>query len=157
MSRTPAKIISAALTLGLLAGCASTQVPTDVASTGMPNAEVALRRSLDQVNQDMAAIGSMRPVSYASTPSEPVVPAELQRPVQFVWVGPLDAGVRKLANSIGYSVAVTGPPTPQPVAVQINVSGQVISVFRALGEQAGSLATVRVDPLHHQIQVTHHV
>ncbi len=157
MSRTPARTISAVLTLGLLAGCASTHVPTDVASPGMPNAELALRRSLDQVNQDMTAIGAMQPAGYTAAQTEPVVPAELQKPVQFVWSGSLDAGVKKLATSIGYTVAVTGPPTPQPVAVSINVSGQVITVFRALGDQAGTQATVQVDPLHHQVEVTHHV
>jgi hypothetical protein len=30
-------------------------------------------------------------------------------------------------------------------------------VFQALGEEAGSRATVQVDPLHHQVQVIHHV
>ena len=30
-------------------------------------------------------------------------------------------------------------------------------VFQALGEEAGTRATVQVDPLHHQVQVIHHV
>jgi defect in organelle trafficking protein DotD len=144
--------------LGLLAGCASTNVPTDVATTGMPNAELALRRTLDQVNADMTQIGGMQPASdVASAPATPVVPAELEKPVQFVWNGPLDAGVTKLANSIGYSVAVSGPQDPQPLIVAVNVHGQVLAAFQALGTQAGAVATVEVDPLHHQVQVVHHV
>ena len=152
-----AKILPALLALGLLAGCASPTVPTDVATTGMPNAEQALRRTIDQVNGDMARIGGMRPVSYASAAATPVVPDELQKPVHFMWSGSLDDGVRKLAASVGYSVAVFAPQNARPIAVAINVNGQVIGAFRALGNQAGTRATVEVDPLHRQVEVIHHV
>lgn len=152
-----ARIVPAALGLGLLVGCASTNVPTDVSTTGMPNAELALRRMLDQVNSDMTQIGGMQPAAYAATNPAPVVPAELEKPVQFVWSGLLDAGVKKLANSIGYSVVVSGPQNPQPLIVAVNVNGQVLGAFQALGSQAGAIATVEVDPLHHQVQVVHHV
>jgi defect in organelle trafficking protein DotD len=157
MCPKPIRIIPAFLTIGLLAGCASTHVLTDVATMGMPNAELALRRTLDQVDSDMTQIGGMQPGGYAAATASPVVPAELEKPVQFVWNGPLDAGVKKLANSIGYSVAVTGPQNPQPVLVQVNINGQVIGAFQELGSQAGAIATVQVDSLHHQVQVVHHV
>ena len=153
-----AKTVMALLALGLLAGCASTVVPTDVSMTGMPNAELALRRTLDQVNGDMTQIGGMLPASYAeATAAAPVLPGELQKPVQFVWTGPLDAGVRKLATSIGYAVVVSAPDNAQPISVAVNVDGQVIGAFRALGDQAGTIATVQVDPQHRQVQVIHHV
>jgi defect-in-organelle-trafficking protein DotD len=158
MQMISAKACSSFLCIGLLAGCASTNVPTDVSTTGMPNAELALRRTLDQVNADMTQIGGMQPARDAATaPTTPVVPAELEKPVQFVWSGPLDAGVKKLANSIGYSVAVSGPRNPQPLNVAVNVNGPVLGAFQALGTQAGAIATVEVDPLHHQVQVVHHV
>jgi defect-in-organelle-trafficking protein DotD len=151
------RIVPAVLGLTLLAGCASTNVPTDVSIVGMPNAEMALRRTLDHVNADMTQIGGMQPTAYAATTPAPVVPAELEKPVQFVWSGPLDAGVKKLANSIGYSVVVSGPRNPEPLIVAVNVDGQVLGAFQALGTQAGAVATVEVDPLHHQVQVMHHV
>lgn len=159
MSNHLAKAIPALLAIGLLAGCASTpQVPTDVATTGMPNAELALHRTLDQVNAEMTQIGGMQPQgSMAAASAAPVVPDDLQKPVQFVWTGPLDAGVQKLAASIGYTVAIVGPPNPQPLPVVVNVDGQVLGAFQALGTQAGTAATVEVDPLHHQVQVVHHV
>jgi defect-in-organelle-trafficking protein DotD len=157
MRTMTARIVPALLGFGLLGGCAATNVPTDVSTTGMPNAELALRRTLDQVNGDMTQIGGMQPAGYAAATATPVVPAELEKPVQFVWNGPLDAGVKKLANSIGYSVAVSGPQNPQPLIVAVNVNGQVLGAFQALGTQAGAIATVAVDPLHHQIQVVHHV
>ena len=159
MSRNRATVMPALLAVGLLAGCAGTpQVPTDVATTGMPNAELALHRTLDQVNSEMTQIGSMRPAAYgAGAQAAPVVPDDLQKPVQFVWTGPLDAGVQKLAASVGYTVAIFGPHNPQPVPVAVNVDGQVLGAFRALGMQAGTAATVDVDPLHHQIKVVHHV
>ncbi|NPD66341.1 DotD/TraH family lipoprotein (plasmid) [Lichenicola cladoniae] len=150
--------VGALLALGLLAGCASTVVPTDVSMTGMPNAELALRRTLDQVNGDMTQIGGMRPSGYAEAAANaPVLPGELQKPVQFVWTGSLDAGVRKLATSIGYTVVVSAPDDAQAISVAINIDGQVISAFRALGDQAGTTATVQVDPQHRQVQVIHHV
>lgn len=159
MSNHSAKAIPALLAIGLLAGCAGMpQVPTDVAATGMRNAELALHRTLDQVNAEMTQIGGMQPQgSMAAVSAAPVVPDDLQKPVQFVWTGPLDAGVQKLAASIGYAVAVFGPPNPRPVPVAVNVNGPVLGVFQALGTQAGTAATVEVDPLHHQVQVVHHV
>ena len=42
------------------------------------------------------------------------------------------------------------------IAIQLN-SVPAYQVFRALGEEAGALATVAVDPLHHQVQVIHYV
>ena len=152
------KMMPALLALGLLAGCATTSVPTDVAATGMPNAELALRRTLDQVSSEMTQIGGMQPIgTAAAAQATPVVPEELQKPVQFVWNGPLDAGVQKLAATIGYTVSVVAPQNPQPIPVAVNVSGQVLGAFQALGAQAGASATVEVDPLHHQVQVVHHV
>ncbi|WP_158746703.1 DotD/TraH family lipoprotein [Acidisphaera sp. L21] len=157
MRTMTARIVPALLGFGFLGGCAATNVPTDVSTTGMPNAELALRRTLDQVNGDMTQIGGMQPAGYAAATATPVVPAELEKPVQFVWNGPLDAGVKQLANSIGYSVAVSGPQNPQPLIVAVTVNGQVLGAFQALGTQAGAIATVAVDPLHHQVQVVHHV
>ena len=152
------KMMPALLALGLVSGCATTSVPTDVAATGMPNAELALRRTLDQVSSEMTQIGGMQPVgTAAAAQAAPVVPEELQKPVQFVWNGPLDAGVQKLAATIGYTVSVVAPQNPQPIPVAVNVSGQVLGAFQALGAQAGASATVEVDPLHHQVQVVHHV
>jgi defect-in-organelle-trafficking protein DotD len=154
-----AKLLPVLLGFGLLAGCAaSTAVPTDVATIGMPNAELALQRAIRQVNGDIAQIGTMQPAGYTSTETAtPIVPAELQKPVQFVWSGPLDAGVKKLADTIGYTVAVFAPKNGQALAVSVSLDGQVLSAFQALGTQAGSSATVQVDPQHHQVQVIHHV
>jgi len=158
MIRDKTKSVTALLLLGLLAGCAATGVASDVGTTGMPNPELALRRALDQVNSDMTEIGGMRPgAAVAAEKTGPVVPEELQGMVDFVWNGPLDAGVEKLAASIGYAVLVSGPPEFRPLPVAVNFSGQVLVAFRALGTQAGAAATVELDPLHHQVRVIHHV
>ena len=153
----PADRVLPALAVALLAGCATPNVPRTVDPTGMPSAELALQRAIARVNADMTRIGQISPVSYQVASTAPVVPAELQKPVQFVWTGPLDAGVRKLADSIGYTVVVSAPQNAKPLKVAVNVSGQVMGAFQALGTQAGTAATVEVDPLHHQVQVTHHV
>ncbi len=156
--RSVPKIFSVVAGVALLAGCATPNVPTTVETTGMPSAELALQRAIARVNSDMTRIGEASPGAYAvaATP-QAVIPAELQKPVQFVWTGPLDAGVRKLAASIGYTVYVSAPQNARPLVVAVNVSGQIVGAFQALGNQAGTAATVEVDPLHHQVQVTHHV
>ena len=64
----------------------------------------------------------------------------------------------KLAQSIGYTFYTTAPPDAQPISVTIQIASvSAFQVFQALGEEAGSRATVQVDPLHHQVQVIHHV
>jgi defect-in-organelle-trafficking protein DotD len=147
----------ALLALGLLAGCSTVQpVPTTVVTPGMPNPEVALRQSMLNVDAEMAELGQVTPA--AAVPSTPVVPEDLQRIVSFKWNGPLDQAVAKLAQSIGYTFYTTAPPNPQQVAVAIEIASvTAYQVFQALGEEAGTRATVEVDALHHQVQVIHHV
>ena len=63
----------------LAAGCAvAPAVPTEVAMTGMPSAELALRDSMRVVDAEMGKLGVM-----VSAPQRraagPVVPGELQR------------------------------------------------------------------------------
>ena len=147
------------LTTLLLAGCARVYpVPTDVAVPGMPNPETALRQSMSNVGAEMAELGKLSPTGVASAErAAPVVPEDLQRVVSFQWNGPLDQGVARLAQSIGYTFTLTTPPGVQPLPVSINVSSvPVYQVFRTLGEQAGGKATVQVDALRHQVDVIYH-
>jgi defect-in-organelle-trafficking protein DotD len=142
----------------LVSGCSSvTPVPTTVATPGMPNPEEALRQSMQHVDAEMAQLGQMSRAAV-QVAQQDVVPEDLQRTVTFTWNGPLDAGVAKLAASIGYTFYTTGPSTPQPLNVAIAISSvPVFRVFQALGEEAGTQATVQIDPQHHQVQVIHHV
>lgn len=204
--------------LVLLAGCAGQHVTTEIETTGMANPEVALRRSIDLVNNQMGELNGLRsvrpipamaalpasvapvavapgqavvtvprtPIASASAvtvapvtatppaiaplgsplvlafPPSPrsgaVVPEELQRPIGFAWNGPLDDGVRKVAAEVGYRVEVSGPPQPQPLAITVpNVTTTLIGALTTLGNQAGTAATVRVDPINRRIEVIHHV
>jgi defect-in-organelle-trafficking protein DotD len=150
-------LLPAALAGLLLGGCASTiPVPTTVETAGMPNPENALRQSMQHVDAEMSQLGQFSPRGDRAV--GPLVPEDLQRTVSFNWSGPLDKGVAKLAASIGYTFFTTGPAGAQevPVAVQIQ-SVPVLQVFQTLGEQAGANATVEVDPIHHSVQVIHHV
>ena len=149
-------LAGAALT-SLLAGCANTiPVPTTVEVAGMPNPEQALRVSMQHVDAEMAQLGQLSPGVQRIV--APLVPEDLQRSVSFTWSGPLDTGVAKLAQSIGYTFFTSGPPSQEPVPVAVQLGPvPVFQVFQALGDQAGARATVQVDPLHHQVQVIHHV
>ena len=153
-----APLVAALVGALALAGCATPTipVPTTVVTSGMPNPETALRDSINHVDAEMAELGQLGPT--VETASVPVIPEDLQRIVSFQWSGPLDNGVAKLAASIGYTFYVTGPPKPQPLVVSIQImSVPVYRVFQTLGEEAGSRATVQVDPQHHQVEVIHHV
>ena len=141
----------------LAAGCAGvTPVPTTVGVPGMPNPEEALQQSMQHVDAEMAELGRRTPTVARQV--QPVMPADLQRLVSFEWIGPLDQGVAKLAASIGYTFYTTAPANSQPLDVAIRLSSvPAYQVFQTLGAEAGTRATVQVDPLHHQVQVIHHV
>jgi defect-in-organelle-trafficking protein DotD len=143
--------------LVLLTGCASVRpVAPDVATTGMPNTELAVQRSIIDVS---AAMAELRGMAVAPPTLEPaVVAAELDRPVSMSWNGPLDAGVKTIADRVGYQVMVTGPQPAGPLRVAVNVTNVTALVaLQALGNAAGTAATVVVDPQHHLVEVDHHV
>lgn len=146
---------AAPLLLALLAaGCATPGVGTDVATTGMPNTEAALRDSMRVVDAEMGKLGVMSPSPRIAGP---VVPAELQKMVAFSYAGTLEDGVRQLAGNVGYAVAVVPPPPGrQPAQVAVSVrSVQVIQALQALGEAAGDRAMVTVDPVRRQVDVAY--
>ena len=141
----------------LLAGCAAEpKVPATVDVTGMPNTDLALQESLRQVDAAMAALRTLAPAVARN--DDPIVPAELQKIVTFAWQGPLDGAVRQLAASIDYTVRISGPHHPAALSVGIDSGPKPIAeLFRELGAAAGERATVELDPLHHRVEVTHHV
>ncbi len=145
--------------MSLLSACAGTpKIDPDVDAYGMPNAELALQRSIDRVDAAMLNLGGMSGTSRVSAVAGPVVAAELQRPLTFAWAGPIDTGVKALADRIGYRLVVTAPQNAVPVIVSVNmIDASALDLFQALGNAAGSQATVVVDPDHHQVQVQHHV
>jgi defect in organelle trafficking protein DotD len=148
--------IGGCFALTLLAGCAAIHVPTTVETPGMPNPERALQQSIGRVDSEMAELGQMNPM--ASQALAPVVPAELQRVVSFSYSGPIDRAITKLAAAVGYTAYVTAPVNAQPLDVGVDISNiTYYDLFRTIGDEAGTHATVVVDPLHHQVQVIHHV
>lgn len=150
----------------ILSACASvTPIPTDVASSGMANSEVALRQSMHTVEAQMTQLGGLVPRPRDNLAAAPVdrtspqgvLPEPLQRTISFAWDGPLDAGVARLAASVGYTFIVTAAPGTVPPLVSIAVRDvPAWQVFRALGEAAGTTATVRLVPVHAQVQVIYH-
>jgi defect-in-organelle-trafficking protein DotD len=150
--------VSALVMAVVLGGCATPvrPVPTIVVTAGMPNPEEALQQSIQHVDAEMAELGQLTPNRV--TTSIPVIPEDLQRLVTFKWSGPLDQGVARLAQSVGYFFFVTAPPGAQPLQVAVELTDvPAYEVFKALGEEAGTRATVELDPLHQQVQVIHHV
>ena len=139
----------------LLAGCANPpQVDPNVDTSGMPNTEVALQRSLDRVDRTMGQLGQFGP----GTTLRPVTTPELERSVSLAWSGPIDQGVKALADRIGYQVAITAPANPAPIQVAVDMSNvPILDLFEAMGTAAGTSATVVVDPDHHRVEVQHHV
>ena len=156
MART-SRLVCGLVVAALLSGCASvTPVPTDVATTGMPNAELALQSSLTNVRTAMGELNGMAVTPAIAQPA--IVPGELNRPINFAWNGPLDQGVQKLANLVGYHMSVSAPQNGKPLVVSVRVSNvTALDAFRALGNAAGTAATVVADPRHQSVAVEHHV
>jgi defect in organelle trafficking protein DotD len=156
MART-SRLVCGLVVAALLSSCAGvTPVPTDVATTGMPNAELALQNSLTKVRAAMGELNGMTVTPAVAQPS--IVPGELNRPINFTWNGPLDQGVRKLADLVGYRMSVSAPRNSRPLMVSVQVSNvTALDAFRAIGNAAGTAATVAVDPQHHSVEVEHHV
>lgn len=139
----------------LLAACASTMpVPATVDAPGMPSPEAALQRSLRHVDAEMSQLGQLSPM--AGRTATPLVPEDLQRVVSYTYSGALDEGVAKLAASIGYTFYTTRPDGAAPLPVSVALTSvPAYQAFQALGEQAGTRATVSVDPVRHHVQVIH--
>ena len=154
--RSRAPFLLASLIACGLAGCSSvTPIATNVDTPGMPNAEVALQKSMDETSTELTRIGAMQPAAaVASKPT--VVPGELERVVAMSWNGGLDGAVRKLADTIGYRAAVSGNAS-QAVNVVVDPAPQrVYDILHGLGDQAGAFATVRVDAQHQLLEVIYH-
>ena len=156
MART-SRLVCGLVIAALLSGCAGvTAVPTDVATTGMPNTELALQNSLTKVRAAMGELNGMTVTSAVAQPA--IVPGELNRPINFTWYGPLDQGVRKLADLVGYRMSVSAPRNSRPLMVSVQVSNvTALDAFRAIGNAAGTAATVSVDPQHQSVEVEYHV
>lgn len=156
MART-SRLVCGLVVAALLSGCAGvTPVPTDVATTGMPNAELALQNSLTNVRAAMGELNGMAVTPPVAQPA--IVPGELNRPINFAWNGPLDQGVQKLADLVGYHMSVYAPQNGKPLVVSVQVSNvTALDAFRAIGNAAGTAASVVVDPQHQSVVVEHHV
>ena len=102
-----ARLAGAGLVALSLAGCGVTPVAPNVDTPGMPNAEVALQKSMDDTAREMTRIGAIEPsAAVASKPT--VVAGELDRVISMQWNGALDGAVRRLGETIGYRTAITG-------------------------------------------------
>jgi hypothetical protein len=143
------------LALGL-AGCGVTPVAPNVDTPGMPNAEIALQKSMDQTAQELSRIGAMQPSAVvAEKPT--VVAGELDRVVSMSWNGGLDGAVTRLADTIGYRATVTGTAPQAGVNISVDPKPRrVFDILQGLGDQAGESATVRVDQQHQLLEVIYH-
>lgn len=150
-----ASCLAAILVACALAGCGVTPVAPNVDTPGIPNAEVALQKSMDETARELARIGAVQPeAAVAAKPT--VVPGELDRVVAMSWNGALDGAVKKLAETIGYRAVVTGAATRAVTVVVEPAPQRVYDILQGLGDQAGDAAIVRVDPQHQLLEVIYH-
>jgi defect in organelle trafficking protein DotD len=154
--RSRAPLLAASLVACGLAACSSvTPIATNVDTPGMPNAEVALQKSMDETSTELTRIGAVQPAAaVASQPT--VVPGELERVVAMSWNGGLDGAVRKLADTVGYRVVVTGTGSQAVNVVVTPTPQRAYDILHGLGDQAGDAATVRVDAQHQLLEVIYH-
>src|SRR5271155_1083340 len=138
-----ARLAGAGLVALSLAGCGVTPVAPNVDTPGMPNAEVALQKSMDDTAREMTRIGAIEPsAAVASKPT--VVTGELDRVVSMQWNGALDGAVRRLGETIAYRTAGTGKAPQAGGNVAVDPGPQrVYDILHGLGDQAGDAATAR--------------
>ena len=69
MARMHSRLLPALIGLVGLAGCATTGGPgTKIATPGMPNPEVALRQSMEQVGRQLSQLGGVSLADWAAGP-----------------------------------------------------------------------------------------
>ncbi|MDT8362849.1 DotD/TraH family lipoprotein, partial [Roseomonas mucosa] len=128
MARMHIRLVPALIGMVALAGCATRGPTTEIATPGMPNPEIALRQSMEQVSRQLSQLGGVSRADLSARRGQ-VVPEELQRPIAFTWSGPLADGVRTLADVVGYRVVVSsveGVERPQPVPVTVNLPATTV-------------------------------
>ena len=118
-----------------------TPVATNVDTPGMPNAEVALQRSMDETATRARPDRRGAAASRGRRMKPTVVPGELDRVVAMSWNGGLDGAVRKLAETIGYRAVVTGTASRAVNVVVDPAPQRVYDILHGLGDQAGDAAT----------------
>jgi defect in organelle trafficking protein DotD len=151
--RSRGRFASAGVLVLTLAGCGGTPVAPNVDTPGISNPEVALQKSMDATAREMTRIVAMQP--SASRPA--VVAGELERGVSMQWNGPLDGAVKRLGETISYSTAITGAVPQAGVNVAVDPAPRrVYDILHGLGDQAGDVATVRVDQQHQVLEVIYH-
>jgi defect in organelle trafficking protein DotD len=111
---------------------------------------------MDETAREMTRIREMQPsAAIASQPT--VVAGELDRVVSMQWNGPFDGAVKRLGETIGYSMTIAGSVPQGGVNVTIDSAPRrVYDILHGLGDQAGDAATVRVDQQHQVLEVIYH-
>ncbi len=120
--------LAASLTgLMLMTGCATAPVTTDIETTGMANPEVALRHSMDLVNNQMGELNGLRAVrpipamaAYrasgapaSAAPGQPIVlvPRAVTPAASAVTIAPVTATPPAIAPAGAPPIAAFPPPT----------------------------------------------
>ena len=103
----------------------------------MPNPELAPRDSVSQVGAEMSRLDALDPRPLMA---EPIVPGELQKTVSIAFSGLLDDGVRKPAETVCYTVAIT--PTPAPLPGQAAAAPLTVSVSTGFVTALGAFSAI---------------
>lgn len=84
-----------------------------------------------------------------------VLPAEMNKPLRWVWTGPLDEGVRLIARTVGYSV-LSNPISDSPIVSIHHASSTAGELLNQLAAAGNPDMEVDIDILHHSIRVYRH-
>lgn len=113
----------------------------------------AVRKSSDALATLSRVESTKNPPAFIA---EVEVPEELKRPVTLDWHGPMPALAEMLAQRLLYRYSEIGTPNPTPIIVTVKVDGDPVhKVLEDIGLQAGSKATLVVNPGSRLIEVRH--
>lgn len=105
------------------------------------------------MNHILGALDQTGAVRFPMVREGSVLPAEMNRPVNWRWQGPLDEGVRLVAKEAGYQVDIPACSTFPTITIdQSNATlGSLLDEMASASSQA---AVISVDVPHHAIRIT---
>jgi defect-in-organelle-trafficking protein DotD len=143
---------------GVIAGCGANPDQTPVvATTGVPDATLALSKAIASVDRAMNQFDPAQAWENGPTAPSPYVPVELRRPMDVNLANvSIDQAAGMLAGAAGYKFAVINPSKHPPLVVSLSgARTPIIDLLRSLGAQAGTKAVVTVNGDTRSVEVAY--
>ncbi|GBR20221.1 hypothetical protein AA105894_2504 [Asaia spathodeae NBRC 105894] len=117
-----------------------------------PSPAEPIAQDMGHVLRGFDKIGAMR---FPMVRDGSVLPAELQRPMSWVWRGPVDQAVKILAERIGYRTVIADKPDAPTVTFSVD-HGTAATILDEMASGLENRASIMIDVPQHLIRVDWH-